>query len=515
MIRFYEHLLDSVGVKWTRAYLQRVMDESSYKWSLFGVSAVLSRYGVESECMRYADKEELDNEDLPCVIVYGSEFAEVEALGDDYVEIFTVSGRRKVSKEEFYDNWTGAALRIRATAASGEPGYEKNHREQGLQWLKRAGMIAAIGAIVLAGAISSPLNGNGWWWAILAVNIVGIGISYLLLLKQLHISNSLSDKICGMLTKQHGCDGVVNSAESLFLGLVKFSEIGGAFFMVNTLALLFLPSAVVYLAAVAVVVLPFTFWSVWFQKFKARQWCGLCLCTLAVMWLQAIGYVAGGFIATRGDVYVSAAIAGVMVMAGYIATCLGLNAIMAMLARYKTYKSYYADYFNVKYNDTVVKAFEGVAERFDTTAENCSSMIFGNPDAKTRITVFSNPYCGPCAKMHEEIKGYPGGNVCVQYVLTFFNDGMSEINRYLIAAYFKLGAERTWELMTQWYGGGKSQGVDFFKDYGLDTESEQVGREFAKHRKWREDDRLIGTPTVMVNGLEVSYPYSVTDYMYL
>ena len=72
MIRFYEHLLDSVGVKWTRAYLQRVMDESSYKWSLFGVSAVLSRYSVECECVRYADKEELDNEDLPCVIVYGS-----------------------------------------------------------------------------------------------------------------------------------------------------------------------------------------------------------------------------------------------------------------------------------------------------------------------------------------------------------------------------------------------------------------------------------------------------------
>lgn len=31
-----------------------------------------------------------------------------------------------------------------------------------------------------------------------------------------------------------------------------------------------------------------------------------------------------------------------------------------------------------------------------------SAIIFGNPDAQIRITIYSNPHCNPCARMHKK-----------------------------------------------------------------------------------------------------------------
>ncbi|WP_353957604.1 thioredoxin domain-containing protein [uncultured Parabacteroides sp.] len=31
-------------------------------------------------------------------------------------------------------------------------------------------------------------------------------------------------------------------------------------------------------------------------------------------------------------------------------------------------------------------------------------ILFGNPDAKFKITIFSNPHCSPCRKMHTRVK---------------------------------------------------------------------------------------------------------------
>ena len=146
--------------------------------------------------------------------------------------------------------------------------------------------------------------------------------------------------------------------------------------------------------------------------------------------------------------------------------------------------------------------------------ETCSSLIFGNPDAERNITVFSNPYCGPCAKMHERIENLPGKDLNISYVLTYFSEEKSEINKLIIAAYLQLGPEKTWNLLTEWYAGGKMKGADFFKDMGLNTDAPEVIQEFEKHQKWNKDNNLNGTPTVIFNGKVVPSPYVPEDYIY-
>ena len=356
----------------------------------------------------------------------------------------------------------------------------------------------------------NPLVGKWFFWAALAVNLLGIGVAFLLLQKQLHITNRFADKLCGIAKESH-CEDVTNSNGGSLFGLVKLSEVGGGFFLVNTLGLLFAPGAIFYLALVSVCVLPFSFWSIWYQKFKARSWCVLCLTTLALMWLQAIIYVIGDAFQPAISQWWPA----IGLIAAYTIAVLLLNRIMDWLDAKRVGKLWQTEYNRLKLDDTVLKAFEANAERFETDAEHCSSLLFGSPEANDQITVLSNPYCAPCATMHERIKSLPGSAVNVRYVFAFFPSRGDRMNRYLIAAYQQLGAERTWDLMTEWYAGGKEKDEDFFKGLGLNPDSEAVDREMEKHARWRNDDRLLGTPTVMINGREIVYPYNVEDFMYV
>ncbi|MDE6461380.1 MAG: hypothetical protein K2L32_01215 [Muribaculaceae bacterium] len=287
-------------------------------------------------------------------------------------------------------------------------------------------------------------------------------------------------------------------------------KVGGGFFFVNTAALLFFtPASIYFLALISVCVLPFTFWSIWYQKFKAKSWCVLCLYTLALMWLQAIVYFAGGTFDMVSHQWLTA----LYLIAGYAIAVLALNRLMSVLENDRNGERWHTEYNRLKANDNVIKAFESDADRFATDQERCSSLVFGNPDAANQITILSNPYCGPCAKMHERIKNLPGNAVSIKYTFAYFASRGDRINRYMIAAYQQLGARRTWDLMTDWYNGGKIRGEAFFDGLGIDPDTEAVEAELDKHARWRQDDRLYGTPTVLVNGREIVYPYVVEDYM--
>ena len=69
--------------------------------------------------------------------------------------------------------------------------------------------------------------------------------------------------------------------------------------------------------------------------------------------------------------------------------------------------------------------------------------------------------------------------------------------------------------MTEWYAGGNGKNAHFFESLGLDINTKAVNEEFEKQMKWRTNDKLTGTPTVIVNGREVVEPYTVDDYMFL
>ena len=64
---------------------------------------------------------------------------------------------------------------------------------------------------------------------------------------------------------------------------------------VSTVLLIF-PQYINLLALCNLICLPFSFWSVWYQNFRAHAWCTLCLCVQSMLWLLFFCYLFGGWL---------------------------------------------------------------------------------------------------------------------------------------------------------------------------------------------------------------------------
>lgn len=145
-----------------------------------------------------------------------------------------------------------------------------------------------------------------------------------------------------------------------------------------------------------------------------------------------------------------------------------------------------------------------------------SSIRFGNPKSNMIITVFSNPYCNPCAAMHKRLQALYTSNSClIQYIFTSFKPEWNKINKYLIAVYQQYGAEKAWEVYTEWYDNDKYSQESFFDKFHLDMNSDDIEREFQRHEQWKRSTKFNATPTILVNGGKLPYGYNIEDVQYL
>ena len=132
------------------------------------------------------------------------------------------------------------------------------------------------------------------------------------------------------------------------------------------------------------------------------------------------------------------------------------------------------------------------------------------------ITIFSNPYCNPCAAMHKRLQDLYASNSClIRYVFTSFKPEWNIINKFLIAVYQQYGAEKAWEAYTEWYDKGKFFREHFFDKYHLDMNSEDIEDEFQRHEQWQKNTKLNATPIVLVNGYKMPYGYTIEEMPYI
>ena len=163
---------------------------------------------------------------------------------------------------------------------------------------------------------------------IAAVDIAGLYFTYLLVQKSLNIHNPAADRVCGVL-QAGGCDSILELKASKFFGIFGWSEVGFAYFSVSLLTLLLFPNLLPELALCNLCCLPFTFWSIWYQRFRAHKWCTLCVCVQGSLWLLFFSYCFGGWLRLAFPISLDFVILGV----AYLGVMLGLNAIMPLIEK--------------------------------------------------------------------------------------------------------------------------------------------------------------------------------------
>lgn len=506
--------LSSLHVPHTAAGCRAVYQGNPYKNSMYGLAEMLHEYGIPTKALRF-EKDESEHTPIPVpsLAVYDKEFVIIENVSDGMVTYLAGSKRLRIKYQDFLKGWDGVALKGTPDASSGETGYRHNHFIE--RAAKAKGILAVIAlAVVVISIVNSGSFELGWWGiAALLINLAGIYVSYLLILKQLHIENPVAEHLCGLI-KSSRCDSPKLTEASTILGMVTLSEIGAGFFIVNTLVLLLFPALMSSMALLSAVGLLFSFWSVWYQKTQARTWCTLCLIVLTLMWTQAAIYLLGG-VYRRGDLL---SINIIPMFAFYAVAIFAISYIMEEIGRAIKEHASCEEYNELRLLPDVMRLLIRKSPELDKTPELQSSMVFGKEKGgHPKITVFSNPYCSHCANLHKELNRFLASHpdASIRYTMTYFSPGKSIINRYIIAAFLKEGPEKTWQLLTEWYGRGMDQGESFFSDMGLDPNADEVLKEFAKQDKWREATGLTATPVIIVDGHKLPHGYTASDLEYL
>lgn len=83
---------------------------------------------------------------------------------------------------------------------------------------------------------------------------------------------------------------------SKLFGVFSWSEVGFGYFSVSLASLLLFPHMWPALALCNVCCLPYTVWSIWYQRFRARHWCTLCVGVQSTLWALFFCYLSGGWL---------------------------------------------------------------------------------------------------------------------------------------------------------------------------------------------------------------------------
>ncbi|MCH5232578.1 MAG: hypothetical protein J1E78_02990 [Muribaculaceae bacterium] len=286
-------LLTVLKVPFTKEYTRQRFETMPFK-TLFGVSQLLKEYGVESKGYQLQDKTELLKLTVPFIAQTQGGLVIVTKINNDSIDYLTQGVSEKIPVKEFEEISTGIVLLPSVQNGAKEPEYNKHLTKVIINTTKK------VLLIVLAGLLSAYLIvihdlWHYWsFWGLFAVDCFGIWLTYMLVQKSLSIKSKVADKVCGVL-QEGGCDSILKTNASSFFGIFSWSEVGFTYFGVSLLAMLISPATIHWLSLINICCLPFTIWSISYQKFVAKHWCTLCVCVQASLWLQFICYLLGGW----------------------------------------------------------------------------------------------------------------------------------------------------------------------------------------------------------------------------
>ena len=504
--------LKRLKIKHTPYYSDKLYNEHPHKNNLFGLSDMLTVYGIKNGGFRIERKEDIYNVASPFIAYVGGDFAVVDAISPEQTNYIWKGKSISISTSEFLKIWSGVFLIAEPDKESVEPNYKHHRFKETVNKAKNYIAVISLASAFFIACITAKAYAHIDLLVLimLLLNLTGIYIGYLLLLKHLHIKGGYGDKICSLF-KQTDCNNILESDAASLFGIISWSEIGLSYFISNVVIILFFPYLSVWMALINICALPYSLWSIWYQRFKAKQWCPLCVMVQLLMWSLFIVNLLKGFIGVPVfDVWHIGITACV-----YLIPLLTIHTLSPLVTNKRLIVQVTQEINSIKANEKVFITLLHEQVRHDVSPDY-SHVLLGHPSARLFVTILTNPHCNPCAKMHERIGKLLKKNpqIQVQYIFSSFSPKLEVSARYLIAVYLQKDREEREKIYNEWYKSGKINKEAFFLKYPVDMNNEAVTEEFNLHKAWIKRSQFRATPTVLVNGYKLPVNYMIEDLKY-
>lgn len=294
----FSDYLTALHVPHTVLYSSSRFEAYPHKLALSGIEDLLDEYKVDTKRYRTGECADIMSLNPPFIAGTKTKGYVIVTEKDNVAGtiVYTDSGHHQFSVKagDFLQIWNGEALVATPLSGACEPDLKLHRMKSGAESFCKWGLV-----VISFGLIAYWFVSKGVWrnWAdvlSLVLYACGIYITYLLILKDSHVESDAANSVCGLI-QANGCSTVLATEAASLFGVFPWCEIGFAYFTVSFLAMLVGgPECAKWLPWIAFCCLPFSVWSVLYQRFKAHAWCTLCLTVQLLFWLIAGVFFVGG-----------------------------------------------------------------------------------------------------------------------------------------------------------------------------------------------------------------------------
>ncbi len=498
--------LSLLGVPHTACFADKIFTTHPYSGTLKGFQSLLDLYNVSSELRSFTDKWSVFSEKAPFLAMVLGKLEIVTAFGDDSVTIVKGSKTETMTKADFIKQWNGKALFATPGCESCEPEFRKHKQIRGVALARRWGIPLCAVVLFALFYISNGLYHSLGATLVALFDMAGIYACYQLLRDQLHVSSAAGDAICGFLAEK-GCEKIMARDISKIFGVIGWGEVGMAYFSVSLVALLLFPSSIGYLALFNACCLPYTVWSISYQKFVAKTWCTLCVAVQTLQWLLFGSYLLAD--AWHGLWPLSASL--FILGFSYLGALLIIDKLLSVIAPAIDNKTTSVKFDNLRLRSDVL-AIEQKDEPEIAPLPDGAALLFGAPDgAEPQAVVYCDPTSPGALDLHREIDTILKKGLSAAYVFATDKPENEALARKIVSLYRSKGAEETWSTLSRLFAGEASE----LTSDSLDTQAAEVTDVISKMRQWQADSYIFAAPTIAVNGRFLPSLYSLHDLVYI
>lgn len=510
------------GIPVSKTTLKKELEEHPYYPSLYSLSKVFTRFGVENEAFEVA-ADKFGDFEPPFFAYYTSEgsgkfFVLVTEITEQEITYMPDGNKTvTVNRDVFLKNFEQVIFAAEKNPESGEKEYATSVKAERLlrnkQYIKYSGLALLI--TLLFTQFFYSLNPFSWAAVIIGLaKLAGIAVTALLLDYEIgNKSSSFVKNICSS-GRQFNCDAVINSKASRILGF-SWGEIGLFYFSSTCLFLLFPGMAFAeklpFLAGASLLATPYIIFSLYYQWRIVKQWCPLCLMVQTVLAIECIWSIF--YISSPGSLSLNTPAATIAVMAAIalFIPVIAWQLLKPVLEQARTSVIYRLAYTRLKYHPDVIKSLIGQQDAAPEGWEQIG-ITLGNASAPNTIIKVCNPYCGPCSRAHavmEELLNH-NKDVKVKIIFTTTNsehDRGAPVVRHLLAIQEKGQDAELVNALDDWYLAEKKNYELFSVKYPMNGELKKQDTKIDEMSSWCKKAGIHYTPTIYVNGRRLPENY--------
>lgn len=492
-------LAEILDVKISGSALNKKLEEHPHYPSLLSVSDVLKGYGIENLGVK-VEPDKLIELKTPFItqFKYHNEqlFTVVKEISQSSVVFFDPEKHRwkVLSTEDFSKRCSKIALLVEVAEDAGEKDYLKNKQLERQKLIAEYLKVCCIPVLAIStGIIAFIQHGMSALlpFTISMFTLIGCLISILLLWYELDQHNPLLMQICNA-GKKVNCGAVLQSKASSIAG-ISWSTIGFSYFMGSLILLLFSGitngTALFIISWLVILAMPYPLFSIYYQRHIVKQWCVLCLIIQALLILQLIVVIGGGWYT-----HMPKNLNITQILISFTIPFLTIMVLLPALKKAKQGKLINSKLQKLKYNSQVFDALINNQKQLIESPDGLG-IILGNPLATYKVIKVCNPYCRPCSAAHQPIEELLHNNTDVQVQIIFpatneERDLMRPPVKHLLAIAEKYNKDILKQALDDWYLAKDKDYEDFAAKYPLNEELNKQDDKIAAMHNWCQKSQV-------------------------